>query len=182
MPSGFVIITEKGVGAKPQLAIDKVTGPGAAVAESFAEACESFAEACAPLGHSFFQSPSHPNFSPSGSRPPPALLMHGTTSELQDMLRKAKKAGTEAFCATKDTLLLWFLRRQSQALVKEIKSLVLIAPKTSFLEVSHDDPRHKYKNPTWRFMGVSVKADGVISLDEVIDSELPKGKGVPAWW
>ena len=114
-----------------------------------------------------------------------ALLMNGTTDELKKMLHIARNEGIEGVEASNDCTLVWYLRRKAGT---ETKSLVLIAPKASFLGANHDDPvvnyNYRTKSDGWRFMAVSKYDTWIIppSLTWLITECLKQGEGVTAWY
>jgi hypothetical protein len=193
MPSGFYRTTNDLVGKEPQRAIDAVTSAtDPRLKANLLEALYYQGPSDGGIAMPNDDEPAYawPNFCDGlrwgGKRI--ALLMNGTTSELQAMLRFAKVEGIEGFESSGDCLLIWYLRRKAG---NETKSLVLIAPKYRFLGVSLDDPAKNFdyrsRNDGWRFMGVSKheKLDANytgLSLSWLIQEALPQGEGVTAWW
>jgi hypothetical protein len=181
VPTGFMKLSgpdgTTGIGANPQRAVDLVTG--ADIKQSLAEAWTGDPKTA----------PAYPNFCDRISQfRPSALLMNGTTSELQTALREAVNAGTQAFWASGDQLLVWYLRRKAGM---ETKSLILMAPKYKYLNVQNDDPLNNYANQGqgqgWRFLCKSAHDDGVdyyrgMSLNWFLDYGLEPARNQDAWW
>jgi hypothetical protein len=194
MPSGFYRTADPLVGKEPQRAVDIVTGvtdPKGLKANLIEALYYPGQSAGIFMPNDTDRDYAWPDFCHGmawGGGKPVALLMNGTTSELQGMLRVAKVEGMEGLESTGDCLLIWYLRRKAG---DETKSLVLIAPKYKFLGVGFDDPArnfdYKSKKGGWRFMGVSKhqKLDANytgLSLSWLIQEALPQGEGVTAWW
>ena len=107
MPTGFVKTSSREIGANPQKAIDHVTE---AVALVWVR--ETLTRAWHDNHMDTTSIPIWPDLC-DDYRTPVAMLMNGTTTELQNMLRVAKVAGTEGFWSSDDCLLVWYLRRKA---------------------------------------------------------------------
>ena len=121
-----------------------------------------------------------------------ALLMNGTTSELQDAFRQAAQAGVQGFWSQSDQLIFWFVRRKigfgtSIGLGTGTKSVVLVAPLRYYLNVGYDPASWSNDEKRWYLLGYAPEDDGFsaykgYSINDFIMAMLPYAQGAKAWF
>lgn len=105
-----------------------------------------------------------------------ALLMMGTTAELQKVLRQDDANGIFQLETTgPGSMRIWYVRRKAGQW--ETKTVVLIASWPDYWGSRYDYPdRQRGWYDLWRGYF------DIMSLRSLADDVLPKAKGVDAWW
>jgi len=103
-----------------------------------------------------------------------AILMQGTTSELQQDLRWAVQYGMAAIDIPNDYLAIWYVRRQAGTFTKTVVS---VAPMQRYW----GNQGNPY-NRNWRNLYPNQVYNGGISLSTLADNILPAAQGQAAWF
>ena len=103
-----------------------------------------------------------------------AILMQGTTAELQQDLRWAVQYGMAAIDIPNDYLAIWYVRRRSGSFTKTVVSVAPLQRYWGNQATPH--------NLNWRNLYPNQVYSGGISLSTLADNILPTVQGQAAWY
>jgi hypothetical protein len=109
-----------------------------------------------------------------------ALLMNGSTGDLQKALLAAKQAHLEGLWSTADALLFWFVRRKPGTFA-DTKTVLSIAPMRGYWGIIHNNPAQVEGAGLWVPMSDPGTYDNGVSIDTIVNMVLPAGEGRDAW-
>ena len=109
-----------------------------------------------------------------------AVVMNGTTSELQQALLAAKQAHLDGFWSTADSLLFWFARRKANV-TASTRSVGLIAPMRCYWGINHNNPAAVDGGGMWMPMSDPSTYDNGVAIDTIINNIVPNGERQEAW-
>jgi hypothetical protein len=108
-----------------------------------------------------------------------ALLMMGTTDDLQKVLRQDYNDGIQALWTTgMGSMKIWYVRRRAG---KETKTVVIIASWPDYWDSRNDYYYSAQNKKGWYDLYQNSYIEA-ISLQILANQILPNAKGVDAWW
>jgi hypothetical protein len=150
--------------------------------------CKNPGQAIAWLQHplakrslvSFYGGAAIPQIPPSIALGSTALLMMGTTSEIQGALRQDYNDGIQSLqTAGAGSMKIWYVRRRAGM---ETKTVVIIASWPDYWGSRNDYYYDAARYPKGWYDLYQNSYQNAISLQTLADQILPAGQGVSSWW
>ena len=105
-----------------------------------------------------------------------AILMSGTTTDIQDALRRDIASGIQSIEVI-NTMACWYFRQGSGW---ETHTVVSIASVEGYWQLAQNNPGQS--GHQWRALHTGFVRNGAVRLDDLVNYWLPTAKGVSAWY